>query len=110
LARLGRQRKVLLADAKVGPGHATDELVRSAGGLEDMPLIVLTQGDPSSPSSAAPGVLRGWVDLQRRLADRSRRGRQVLVPNSGHGSPVEAPDAVISAVREIVTTVRVELH
>jgi pimeloyl-ACP methyl ester carboxylesterase len=110
LARLGRQRKVLLADAKVGPSHATDELVRSAGGLEDMPLIVLTQGDPSSPSSAAPGVLRGWVDLQRRLADRSRRGRQVLVPNSGHGSPVEAPDAVISAVREIVTMVRVELH
>jgi pimeloyl-ACP methyl ester carboxylesterase len=107
LARLGRQRKVLLADAKVGPGHATDDLVRSAGGLEDMPLIVLTQGDPSSPSSAAPRVLGGWVDLQRRLAERSRRGRQVLVP-SGHGIPVEAPDAVISAVREIVTTVREE--
>jgi pimeloyl-ACP methyl ester carboxylesterase len=106
LARLGRQRKVLLADAKVGPGGATDDLVRSAGGLEDMPLIVLTQGNPSSPSSAAPGVLGGWVNLQRRLAERSRRGRQVLVPDSGHGIPVEAPEAVISAVREIVTTVR----
>jgi hypothetical protein len=34
----------------------------------------------------------------------------VLVPNSGHGIPVEAPDAVISAVREIVTTVRDDLH
>ena len=69
-------------------------------------LIVLTQGDPSSPSSAAPGVFRGWVDLQRRFAERSRRGRQVLVANSGHGIPVEAPDAVIDAVGEIVTTVR----
>ena len=108
LARLGRQRKVLLADAKVGPGHATDDLVRSTGGLEEMPLIVLTQGNQSSPSSAAPGVLRGWVDLQRRFAERSRRGRQVLVPNSGHGIPVEAPDAVIGAVREMVMTVREE--
>jgi pimeloyl-ACP methyl ester carboxylesterase len=110
LARLRRQRNLLLADAKVGPGHATDDLVRSAGGLEDMPLIVLTQGNPSSPSSAAPGVLRGWVDLQRRFAERSRRGRQVLVPDSGHGIPEEAPEAVISAVREIVTTVRDDLR
>jgi pimeloyl-ACP methyl ester carboxylesterase len=108
LARLRRQRKVLLADAKVGPGRASDDLVRSAGGLEDMPLIVLTQGDQSSASSAAPGVLRGWVDLQRRLAERSRRGRQVLVPDSGHAIPEEAPDAVIGAVREIVTTVHDE--
>ena len=106
LARLGRQRKVLLGDAKVGPGHATDNLVRSAGGLEDMPMIVLTQGNPASPSSAAPDVLRGWVDLQRRFAERSRRGRHVLVPNSGHGIALEAPDAVISAAREMVTTVR----
>jgi pimeloyl-ACP methyl ester carboxylesterase len=106
LARLRRQRNVLLADAKVGPGRATDDLVRSAGGLEDLPLIVLTQGNPSSPSSAAPAVLPGWVDLQRQLAARSRRGRQVLVAESGHGIPVEAPDAVISAVRELVTTIR----
>jgi pimeloyl-ACP methyl ester carboxylesterase len=106
LARLRRQRNVLLADAKVGPGRATDDLVRSTGGLEDMPLIVLTQGNQSSPSSAAPGVLEGWVDLQRRFAGRSRRGRQVLVPDSGHGIPEEAPHAVITAVREIVATVR----
>jgi pimeloyl-ACP methyl ester carboxylesterase len=110
LARLARQRKVLLADAKVGPGHATDDLVRSTGGLEEMPLIVLTQGNQSSPSSASPGVLRGWVDLQRRFAERSRRGRQVVVPDSGHGMPVEAPDAIITAVREIVTMVRRETH
>jgi pimeloyl-ACP methyl ester carboxylesterase len=110
LARLRRQRNVALADAKVGPGRASDDLVRSTGGLEGMPLIVLTQGNASSPSSAAPDVIRGWVDLQRRFAQRSRRGRHVLVPDSGHGIPTEAPDAVISAVREIVSTVRAELH
>jgi pimeloyl-ACP methyl ester carboxylesterase len=107
LARLRWQRNVLLADAQVGPEHATADLVRWAGGLEDMPLIVLTQGRPiQDPNSAAAGVRQGWVDLQRRFAERSSRGRQVLVPNSGHGIPLEAPDAVISAVREIVTTVR----
>jgi hypothetical protein len=106
LARLRRQRNIALADAKVGPGRASDDLVRPTGGMEEMPLIVLTQGNQSSPSSASPGVLRGWVDLQRRLAERSRRGRQVVVPDSGHGMPEEAPDAIITAVREIVTTVR----
>ena len=106
LARLRRQRNVLLADAKVGPGRATDDLVRMAGGLEDMPLIVLTQGNPSSGSSAAAGVLSGWQDLQRLLAERSRRGRQVMVPDSGHAIPEEAPGAVISAVHEIVAVVR----
>jgi pimeloyl-ACP methyl ester carboxylesterase len=106
LARLGRQRNILLADAKVGPGRASDDLVRAAGGLEDMPLIVLTQGNPSSASSAAAGVLPGWVALQRRFAERSRRGRQVLVPGSGHGMPQEAPDAIVDAVREMVASVR----
>jgi pimeloyl-ACP methyl ester carboxylesterase len=110
LARLRRQRNLLLADAKVGPGRATGDLVRSTGGLEEMPLIVLTQGNPSSPSSASPDVLRGWVDLQRQLAERSHRGRQVVVPGSGHGMPEEAPDAIVSAVREIVTSVREERH
>lgn len=106
MTRLGRQRNVLLADAKLGPGRASDDLVRRAGGLEEMPMIVLTQGKPSSPGSAAAGVLRGWVDLQRRFAQRSRRGRQVIVPDSGHGMPQEAPDAIINAIREIVTSIR----
>lgn len=108
LSRLGRQRNVLLADAKLGPGRASDDLVRATGGLEEMPMIVLTQGKPSSPSSAAPGVLQGWVDLQRRFAQRSRRGRQVLVTDSGHGMPEEDPAAIIRAVREVVTIARGE--
>jgi pimeloyl-ACP methyl ester carboxylesterase len=96
LARLRRQRNLALADAQVGPESATADLVRAAGGLEDMPLIVLTQGRS----------LGGWSDLQRQLAERSRRGRQVLVANSGHGMPMEAPGAIVSAVRDIVTAAR----
>jgi pimeloyl-ACP methyl ester carboxylesterase len=107
--RLRRQRKQLLADAQVGPGRATDDLVRNTGGLEDMPMIVLTQGRPiQDPNSVEAGVRRGWVELQRQFAERSRRGRQVLVRDSDHGIPIEAPDAIVAAVREMVTTVRAD--
>jgi len=107
LARLRRQRNMLLADGQAASERVTADLVRSAGGLEDMPLIVLTQGRPiEDRNSVEARVRREWIDLQRRFAERSRRGRQVLVANSGHGIPVEAPDAVIGAVREVVTMVR----
>jgi pimeloyl-ACP methyl ester carboxylesterase len=104
-ARLRRQRNMAMADAKVGPESATADLVRATGGLEDMPMVVLTQGRAiRDPNSVEAGVRRGWIDLQRQLAERSR-GRHVIVPNAGHGIPVEAPDAVIAAVREVVDVV-----
>jgi pimeloyl-ACP methyl ester carboxylesterase len=103
LARLRRQRNVFVADGNMAPERVISDRVRSAGGLEDMPLIVLTQGNPQAVEAS---VLEGWAALQRQLAQRSRRGRHVLVPESGHGIPQEAPDAVVGAVRDIVTTVR----
>ena len=97
----------MLADAQEGPERETAQLVRSAGGLEDMPLIVLTQGRaPRDPDSVDAKVQRGWIELQRRFAQRSRRGRQVIVTESGHGIPLEAPAAVVSAVRELVAELR----
>ena len=92
LARLRRQRKVLMADAQVGPERATADQVRATGGLDDMPMIVLTQGQGPS----------GWGELQREFAMRSRRGRQVVVPKTSHGLHMEAPGVVVDAVREIV--------
>lgn len=108
LSRLRRRRNVLLADAHTGPGRATDDLVRTTGGLENLPMIVLVQGSLSQDTISAEGqVQRGWVALQREFAQRSSRGRLVVVRNSGHGIPLDAPNAVIAAVREIVDTVRV---
>jgi hypothetical protein len=108
LARLGRQPKVLLADAKVGPGHATDELVRSAGGLEDMPLIVLTQGDPSSPNSAAYCVDGSTFNGDLRTVHVA--AAKCWCPTVDTVVPWKLQTPLISAVREIVTTVLVELH
>jgi pimeloyl-ACP methyl ester carboxylesterase len=100
LNRLGRQRKVLLADAHQGPEAATAERVRGTDGLADMPMIVLTHGRPVNAEFKG-----GWVDLQHRFAATSRRGRQVLVPG-GHGIPVESPGAIVDAVRDVVAIVR----
>ena len=109
LARLRRQRNMLLADGQAASERVTADLVRSTGGLEDRPLVVLTKGRRiEDPNSVEARVRREWIELQRRFAERSRRGRQVLVTNSGHGIPVEAPDAVIRAVREVVAMVRAD--
>jgi pimeloyl-ACP methyl ester carboxylesterase len=107
LKRLRRQRNMLLADAHVGPESATADLMRGIDDLDNMPMVVLTQGRPiENQNSIAARVRHGWVDLQRRFAETSRRSHQVLVTTSGHGIPEEAPDAVIAAVRDIVMTVR----
>jgi pimeloyl-ACP methyl ester carboxylesterase len=87
---------------------------RSAGSLGNRPLIVLTAGQafiPPDPAAAheAAAFHEVWIrELQPRLARLSTRGRQVIVKNSGHGIQYEAPDAVIGAVRDIVTQLREE--
>jgi hypothetical protein len=43
-----------------------------------------------------------WVDdLQLRLAHLSKRGKRVVVPNSGHDMPTDRPDAIVTAVKEL---------
>lgn len=78
LARLRRQRHLLLADAQVGPESATADLMRAIGRLGDMPMIVLTEGRPiRSQASVEARVRNGWVDLQRRFATRRRNAGAV---------------------------------
>jgi hypothetical protein len=80
--------------------------VRAAGTLENKPLIVLTAGKERRPQRYSKEDFEAynkiWVnDLQMREAHLSSRGKRVLVPDSGHMIPLERPDAVISAVREV---------
>lgn len=81
--------------------------VRSAGGLGDRPLIVLTAGKPYDPDpllSKEQSVNQDemWINvLQAEEAHLSTRGKQVIVPDSGHMIPYERPAAVVSAIREV---------
>ncbi|HEY6274672.1 MAG TPA: alpha/beta hydrolase [Terriglobales bacterium] len=90
-----------------------ENAVRAAGGLGNLPLIVLTAGQqgPGPPDSVEAREVAEfhevWVhQLQAQLASLSTRGRQIVVANSGHGINYEAPDAVINAVGDVVNEAR----
>jgi len=84
------------------------EQARAAGHIRDKPLVVLTAGRVidgglraalSEPDQGA--YEKTWIDdLQVRLAQLSKRGRRILVPDSGHDMPSDRPDAIVAAVRE----------
>lgn len=65
------------------------------GGFGDLPLVVMT---------AAGAQHRLPADVA--LARRSTRGRHVVVPDSGHWLPIDAPQAVADAILETIRTIR----
>jgi hypothetical protein len=75
-------------------------------------LVVLTAGQywkPPDPTAAreVAEFHETWVhQLQPDLARLSTNGKQIIVENSDHGMPEEAPGAVAAAVREVVMQVR----
>ncbi len=89
-----------------------DQAARNAGSLGDRPLIVLTAGKYWTPDDpvAAKQIAEFhevWVNqLQAELARLSTNGKQIVVENSDHGIPEEAPDSVVTAVQEVVMEVR----
>ena len=89
-----------------------DKAARSAGTLEDRPLIILTAGQywkPDDPVAAKEiaEFHEVWVNqLQPELARLSTNGKQIVVENSDHGIPEQAPDTVADAIQEVVTEVR----
>jgi hypothetical protein len=94
------------ADGKVFNGASPAD----AGALAK--VIVVTAGQywkPSDPKAAREiqEFHETWLhQLQPELARLSTRGKQVIAENSDHGIPEQAPDAVVSAVNEVVIEVR----
>ena len=73
----------------------------------DIPLVVLTQGRPYGPDmvavpSMAPKAYQLHLDLQRDLASRSSRGKQVIAEKSDHFIHQDQPELVINAVARVV--------
>jgi pimeloyl-ACP methyl ester carboxylesterase len=85
------------------------EQARRAGKIADKPLVVLTGGrviDSGLKAALNDEEQRSyehiWVNvLQTRLAQLSGRGRQIVLPDSGHDIPVDRPDAIVAVVREL---------
>jgi pimeloyl-ACP methyl ester carboxylesterase len=75
---------------------SADEVVRAGRDLGELPLIVM------SASTAADSRLQA----DSTLARASTRGRHVLVPDTGHWIPLDAPQAVIDVITTMVTEIR----
>lgn len=72
----------------------------------DKPLIVLTAAKGVMGVVAKDkdwGQMRDiWVNqLQVQLANLSTRGKRIMVPDSDHMIPLERPDTIVDAVREV---------
>ena len=72
------------------------------GMLGARPMIVLTHGrhDPADPLDALGQAQ--VTAMHRESARLSRRGAQRTVADTGHNIPVEKPDAVTSAILEVL--------
>ena len=83
---------------------------RDSGNFGDKPLIVLTAGKfvdlPEIPKNEVDEFQQTWThELQPQLAKLSTKGKQSIVANSDHMIPMEQPQAVVDAVREVVQAV-----
>jgi pimeloyl-ACP methyl ester carboxylesterase len=67
-----------------------------AGGYGDLPLVTI--------SSTDPGAYR--LRQQDAMATLSTRGRHIMASQSGHWIPLDQPQVVIDAVKEVVTAAR----
>jgi len=79
-----------------------------AGVLGQIPLVVLTRAEGGSRDGSdipAAQLERERREGQAALALLSKDGKQVIV-KSGHNMELEAPDAVVSAIRDVVERIR----
>jgi hypothetical protein len=89
------------------------ERVRALNWRTDIPLVVLVHGvvtkDMTAPGWSDEQLARRelvWRELQNDFARRSPRGRVVIAAGSGHYIQNDQPELVVSAVREVVHSVR----
>jgi pimeloyl-ACP methyl ester carboxylesterase len=71
---------------------ATEVMQATSGGFGDLPLITI--------SSTNPGEYR--LRQQDAIAKLSTRGRHIMASNSGHWVPLDEPQIVIDAVKEVL--------
>jgi pimeloyl-ACP methyl ester carboxylesterase len=112
LDRQSKHRRAMASENADEHFFASVDQVRRAGKLGDKPLIVLTAGrfpdDPLvTPKQHAEG-LRIWTEMLAEEARLSTRGKQVIVSDSDHMIPFERPDAIVSGIHEVWTTVRAD--
>ena len=97
ISTLQWQRKSLIASLREGPLSTSAQQVKAAGGLENLPVIVLSGGRNASDEGE-----RVKLELQTEIAQLSARGKLVVLRNAGRRIQFEAPEAIIGGIREAI--------
>ena len=80
---------------------------RTAHALGDLPLIVLSRGRSRRlESGRSERAKRSTTEIRRRLIALSRIGKQVVAKRSGHHIPLDEPDLVVAAIRDVIAAAR----
>jgi pimeloyl-ACP methyl ester carboxylesterase len=87
-------------------GKSADQVDASRRSWRNVPLIVLTAGGTSPPDADQAVRNHIWNAAHDRIATLSKQGINRLVPNATHHIQISQPDAVIAAVREVITKSR----
>jgi pimeloyl-ACP methyl ester carboxylesterase len=74
--------------------------------MGDLPLIVLSRGIPEDSSPAGQNGEEDHKQDQAALVALSRIGKQVVASRSGHHIPLEQPDLVVAAIRDVISAAR----
>jgi len=78
--------------------------------LEDLPLIVISRGQPEPlpfmDDSSVDELETLWSDLQVDLLNLSNNSQHIIAENSGHYIQLSEPDVVINAIRALVLSLR----
>ena len=86
----------------------SDQVEKGRSRYGDMPLIVLTAGDEyaGAPPAFRPALYAFWSGAHQEIASRSSRGREQRIEHSSHMMMFDRPDAVVTAVEDVVRQVR----
>jgi len=103
----------LEAFQSVGSSRSEDEIEeeRAHRSFGQMPVIVLTAGKRPPLQAGQTDQKQtpeddSWRKGHDALAARSLQGKSVVVPDASHFIQVDRPDAVISAIQEVISKVR----
>jgi pimeloyl-ACP methyl ester carboxylesterase len=84
---------------------ASADQVRNAGPFPNIPLIVLTHGEPRKRPLTGVDEER-WQEFQLHLLKLSPQSKQIIAEKSGHAIIGDQPQLVVDAIREVVGEVR----
>lgn len=108
---LGPQSTVGLVGEMVAL-EITASQARATGALGSRPVVVLSAGIQDPPAGIELGeaaqreLVSVWGELQDEIAALSTNSERRIVENSAHYIQLEAPQAIIAAVRDVVAAVR----